>query len=304
MFSNKMIILRLIIVVLLCTLIAGCVDIRNNESIIRARFDIYQEVFDGSEISILFGAEKSGIQYNDTLYFDSEGRLIKREDGICTTRWDYDSNNYLTRRFHFSDVLSNYLITHELRKDTLYEYWFPLNSPIWEHKLSDIDSSGMRVDFYLLNQGRPMKFVDSYGNYDIYNYDDIGKLLKIEKYSKSGELAVDESYYYQSGKLIRVDEKHYEGDFFESVYFTSGTLDSIVDRDFTKVYAILERHVLWGGHTDNIRNMLYPNLYKNQTYDYVQVQILRRLHNPSYPFSSLSFGKSEPEFVRGFKLVK
>ena len=63
-------------------------------------------------------------------------------------------------------------------------------------------------------------------------------------------------------------------------------------------------NVLWGGHSDDIRNMLYPNLYKNQTYSYDQVQILRRLHNPLYPISSLIFPKSEPEFVRGFKLVK
>lgn len=220
----------------------GCGNNAYHEIKIAKHPDLYSQVIGGSGIDAFVGKEDSGDYYNDTLFFDTMGRLIKREDGSSTTRWQYDSNNYLIRRFHFSDVLSNYLITHEFRKDTLYEYWFPLKSPTWEYKLSDIDSSRMRVSYYLLHQGKTMKHVDSYGNKDVYQYDYLGKLIKVEKYSQSGELAVKESYHYESGKLIRVDEKYTEGEFFESIYFTSGTLDSIVDRDFTRIYSVLDKH--------------------------------------------------------------
>lgn len=220
----------------------SCNDTDNREDLLGKLPNPYNLVLDDSKIIAFLGTEKSGRYDNDTLYLDNAGRIVKRNYEYSITRWEYDSNNYKTRLMHESDYFSNYLISHQLKRDTLYEYWYPLKSPVWEYQESDIDSNRVSIDKYLLDRGMPIKFIDSDGSYDNYYYNDTNQIVKIDRYSKSGELGVEVSYKYDGGKLKEVATKHVDGKFYETIYFSDGLLDSIVDIDFNRKYTVLEKY--------------------------------------------------------------
>lgn len=220
-----------------------CESIDNNRIKLVKYPDMYEYVFNNSGISSLVGESDLEGDFNDTLSFDRNGRLIKRVDKFSLSRWDYDSKGYKTRYLHQTDTWSNFVFEYIYTRDTLFEIEIPLIHSNWEYKKSDLNNDLLVESFYTLKNGRPTMYVSGHGFYELYEYSLEDKLISKKRFDIGNELIFEVNFKYKDDQLTR-SILTYSSDSLQRIeYFDSGLLDSISHfDDLTKRYSVLEKY--------------------------------------------------------------
>ncbi len=134
-------------------------------------------------------------ELNDTLFFDSHGRLNRREEYAQSFLYAYNEKGYLIRQQTASCLSSNSWIENEISGDTLIQTWFHTKDWDWKYENPEFDRGRInRWVKYLIEDGVITKAFWDRGGIELYTYDAISRLIKREYYIENEKTW---SYQYQ-----------------------------------------------------------------------------------------------------------
>lgn len=176
------------------------------------------------------------------LRYDKDGRLVCDSSILAMHKYEYDTNGYLVRYFYYSDVWSNYLIENHLEGDSLFQKWIPIKEESWLFDSSKLDYPEVEMKAYhIMENGKPSVFVEESGDYTLFNYDDLGRLISkvTRRPSLKFEGWIQSELYYYSHSLDSIEIK-YGDKVLTTKYFSSGVLDSVSDDGLITRYKQIE----------------------------------------------------------------